>query len=53
MTKTATITIQLVPEADKVANTNLKKQIIKSLSSDWLLDVQNVEFTKPPNQQKK
>jgi len=52
MTKTATITIQLVPESEKVSNTNLKKHIMKSLACDWLFSVQSVELTKPPNRTK-
>jgi hypothetical protein len=46
MAKTAVITIQLVPEAERVQNANLKKQIMKSLQSDWKFDVLNVEITK-------
>jgi hypothetical protein len=46
MAKTAVITIQLVPEAERVQNPNLKKQISKSLQCDWKFDVLNVEITK-------
>jgi hypothetical protein len=46
MIKTAVITIQLVPEAEGLENVNLKKQIIKSLQCDWMLEVSNVEITR-------
>jgi len=44
MTKTATITIKLVPESEKTDNVKLKKQIIKSLQCDWLFEVVNMEI---------
>jgi hypothetical protein len=46
MAKNAVITIQLVPEAERVENANLKKQILKSLQCDWKFDVLNIEITK-------
>jgi hypothetical protein len=46
MIKTAVITIQLVPEAEGLENANLKKQIMKSLQCDWMLEISNVEITR-------
>lgn len=42
MAKKALITIQLVPESQDVSNEQLKKEIAKSLTCDWLLKVQAV-----------
>lgn len=45
MVKTAVITVELVPEAALVDVADLKKEITKSLQSDWLLKVLKVELT--------
>jgi hypothetical protein len=44
MAKTAVITIELVPETKGIENTDLKKEIMKSLESDWLSKVLKVEI---------
>jgi hypothetical protein len=44
MAKTAVITIELVPETKGIENTDLKKEIMKSLESDWLFKVLKVEI---------
>jgi hypothetical protein len=44
MAKNAVITVELVPEASEIENADLKKEIEKTLQSDWLLKVLNVEI---------
>lgn len=49
MAKKAVITIELVPEAETIEPLDLKKQIKKSLQSDWLLKVLKVEILENKN----
>lgn len=49
MAKTAVITVELVPEATGIENAGLKKEIEKSLQSDWLLKVLKVEIQETNN----
>jgi len=53
MAKTAAITIQLVPESKDIENLDIRKEIIKSLQCDWLLQVISVEITESKPQEKK
>ena len=43
-TKQATLKIQLVPESQTINNEQIKKEIRKSLTCDWLLKIQNIEI---------
>jgi hypothetical protein len=52
MAKKAVITVELVPEAAGIENVDLKKEIKKSLQSDWLLKVLNVEIQETNNPDK-
>lgn len=44
MAKTATITIQLVPESREADNSEIGKEIMETLGCDWLLKVLNVKI---------
>jgi len=42
MVKKAIIIIQLVPESEDIDDEQLKKEIMESLSCDWILKVEEV-----------
>ncbi len=44
MTKKATLTIELVPESQPINNQQIKKEITKTLTCDWLLKIQNIKI---------
>jgi translation elongation factor EF-1beta len=44
--KKVTLKIELVPESQTINNKQIKKEIRKSLTCDWLLKIQNIEIEK-------
>jgi len=42
MTKKAAILISLVPEADNELDTQIEKDIAKSLKCDWFLEIEKI-----------
>jgi translation elongation factor EF-1beta len=44
MVKVAVVTIQLVPESEDISREQIAKEIIETLSCDWLLKVDAVKI---------
>jgi hypothetical protein len=52
MAKTASISILLVPESEKISKDKLKKEIMESLNCDWLMETLKVEIVENNNPDK-